>query len=77
MELPEYKKRIAGRIENRLKELGISRKRFSEMMDVQPSRVTQWLSGNHNFTMCTMHDIEWVLEFNLFNYESLTQTNQP
>lgn len=62
----ECKKLLAKRIESRLKEHKLSRKQFASMMSVQPSTVTKWLSGNHNFEMKTIIDIEWVLNLRIF-----------
>jgi transcriptional regulator with XRE-family HTH domain len=61
---------IAEKIKDRLFELFISRKRFATMMNVQPSMVTKWLSGKHNFTVFTLFDIEKTLNFSLFNLNS-------
>lgn len=65
---PEYHKAIAEKINNRIKELNLSQQTFAEMMDVNPSAVTKWLNGSHNFTVKTIFNIEWVLQMNIFNY---------
>ena len=51
----------------RLKQLGISKLKFSQLLHVQPSMVTRWLSGSHNFTHDTLFDIQRELGFVLFN----------
>jgi transcriptional regulator with XRE-family HTH domain len=61
------KQLVAEKIQRRINELGISRKQFAAMMCVKPPLVTRWLSGNHNFTIFTMFEIERVLKIELFN----------
>ena len=39
------------------------------MLGQQPSVVTKWLSGTHNFTADTLADIQRVLEISLFNFD--------
>lgn len=67
----DNKQLVANKIKDRLKELGINRQQFAGMMKVQPSSVTKWLSGNHNFTSFTLFEIERQLNFDLFNYTIL------
>jgi len=64
----DNKQLVADKIKDRLKQLGISRQQFASMMKVQPSTVTKWLSGNNNFQIYTLFEIEKQLQFNLFNY---------
>lgn len=63
----EKKKLLAGKIESRIKERGLQRQQFAELMKVQPSSVTKWLSGEHNFEIHTLFEIEKQLNINLFN----------
>ena len=44
-----------------------NRVKFAEEMDVQPSVVTKWLSGTHNFTSDTLYDIEEKLNICIIN----------
>jgi hypothetical protein len=37
-------------------------------MDVQPSIITRWLSGKHNFTTTTLFEIEQKLNFPIINF---------
>lgn len=67
----DNKQLVADKIKHRLEELSISRKQFAVMMCVQPSNVTKWLSGEHNFTVFTLFQIERVLNMPLFDF------NQP
>jgi hypothetical protein len=62
MELSDYKKAVADTIKDQLLDLCLSRGEFAIMMKVQPSRVTRWLSGEHNFTLETLCAIEIKLK---------------
>lgn len=59
---------IADRIQYRLNALRISRKEFAEIMGAPPSSVTKWLSGDHNFTIQTLQQIQRALKINFFAY---------
>jgi len=72
----DKKQLVAEKIKDRLKELNINRKQFSGMMSVQPSVVTRWLSGTHNFQVFTLFDIERVLNVSLFSYDIPQKENQ-
>ena len=54
--------RLAQAIEDTIRSKGITRSQFAAMMGVQPSIVTKWLSGSHNFTIDTLFRIEVALE---------------
>ena len=58
---------LALRIENARKSLGWNRVRLAKEMNVEPSVITKWLSGTHNFTTDTLFDIEEVLNISLVN----------
>jgi transcriptional regulator with XRE-family HTH domain len=45
---------------------GLSKSAFAQLMNVQPSVVTKWLSGSHNFTIETLFEIEQKLGIDLF-----------
>jgi transcriptional regulator with XRE-family HTH domain len=49
---------IAGRLQGILDELGWKKKDLAEKLGKNPSEVTKWLSGSHNFTMDTLAEIE-------------------
>lgn len=40
---------------------------MKEMRKTNPSEITRWLSGTHNFTVETLVDLERVLEIKLLN----------
>lgn len=52
------KQLLAKKIEKGMKEKQLTRKQFAIMMNVQPSIITRWLKGNHNFTINTLYSIE-------------------
>jgi transcriptional regulator with XRE-family HTH domain len=58
---------LAQKIDKRIKELGLTRQDFAKVMDVQPSSITKWLSGKHNFTLETLYEIERRLALPLIN----------
>jgi transcriptional regulator with XRE-family HTH domain len=64
---------IAVRIASRLKEIQLSKLQFSKILHVQPSMVTRWLSGTHNFTSDTLTDIQKALGIALLNTKNESQ----
>jgi transcriptional regulator with XRE-family HTH domain len=60
-----FKEMIAKKIDNKLKELNLSRSDLAKMMDVSPSEVTKWLKGDHNFTIKTLFKLEEKLGIRL------------
>jgi ribosome-binding protein aMBF1 (putative translation factor) len=62
---------LATRIENAIKEKGYNKVQFAAAMKVQPSVITKWLSGTHNFTLDTLFDIEQELGI------SIIHTSEP
>lgn len=55
------RRRVAEEISDALKKTGMSRKEFAIAMNRQPSEVTKWLSGNHNFTCDLLEEISQAL----------------
>ena len=55
------RKRTAEEILDALEASGMSRKEFATKMGRQPSEVTKWLSGKHNFTSDLLAEISAVL----------------
>lgn len=55
------RRRIAEEIRIVLDDLGLNRKQFAERMGRQPSEVTRWLSGSHNFTSDLLEEISIAL----------------
>lgn len=56
-----------------LKERGIKKKRFAEMLGKSPSEVSKWLSGLHNLTLKSITKMEEVLDINLINIEPIKE----
>jgi transcriptional regulator with XRE-family HTH domain len=67
MTITQAKEQLAEKIKLRLKELEINKIQFTELMNVQPSTITKWLSGKHNFTLKTIYKIERKLNISLIN----------
>jgi transcriptional regulator with XRE-family HTH domain len=57
----EQKMTLAARIGDLLGEKGWSKKAFAEKLGKNPSEITKWLSGTHNFTLDTLTEISFVL----------------
>lgn len=51
----------ARQIEEALKKRGLSKKQFADLMGRNPSEVTKWLSGRHNFTIALLQEISAAL----------------
>ena len=64
---------LAAKIDNALKSKGWKQKDFAESLNKQPSEITKWLSGTHNFTTDTLWDIERVLGVELVRLEEKSQ----
>lgn len=58
-------------IEETIKKRGWTKSRFASEINQNPSVVTKWLSGTHNFTIDTLTDIGLVLEIDLLNITNL------
>ena len=52
---------MAVRIADAIEEKGWSKQEFAAKMGQNPSAVSRWLSGTHNFTLTTLTDIQRVL----------------
>jgi ribosome-binding protein aMBF1 (putative translation factor) len=57
---------LAALIDDALKAKNWNKKQLAEAMHKQPSEVTKWLSGTHNFTLETLYLIESYLDVTLF-----------
>ena len=56
---------LAARIQDALDSNGMKKKDLAKNLKKQPSEITKWLSGTHNFTTETLWDLEDVLEIRL------------
>lgn len=52
-------------VEDRLEDLGWSRKELASQLDKRPSEITKWLSGNHNLTLSSLFKLQGALEIPL------------
>lgn len=66
----DRKMRIAAQLDLILKDLDLSKSVFASKMKKQPSEITRWLSGTHNFTIDTITEIECVLNRKLIKVEN-------
>lgn len=62
---------VANKIADALNAKGISQKKFSEMTGRSESEVSEWLSGDRNFTIDTLSDIQNYLGIDLLNTSSM------
>lgn len=62
---------VANKIADALKTKGISQKRFAKMTGRSESEVSEWLSGDRNFTIDTLSDIQKYLGIDLLNTSSM------
>lgn len=60
---------LAVRIDNAIRKMAYNKGQFASVMKVQPSVITKWLSGTHNFTIDTLFDIESALDITLIQTE--------
>lgn len=57
---------IASRIYDAMKARNLTQKRFAAMLGKSESEVSEWLSGERNFTINTLSDISFCLGMDLF-----------
>ena len=62
---------VAVKIAETLKLKGISQKKFAEMIGRSESEISEWLSGDRNFTVDTLSDIKKYLGLNLLNISTM------
>lgn len=72
----EVKEWISNKIKQRLRFFKLKNQDFAELMGVSPPRVTQWLSGDHNFTIETLVEIEKALNIKFFANETEQDAQQ-
>jgi ribosome-binding protein aMBF1 (putative translation factor) len=68
---------LAAKIKDGMNAKGWKNKHLAEALNQQPSVITKWLSGTHNFTSDTLSDIEDVLGIKLLavQEEKIAQVN--
>lgn len=62
---------VAIKIADTLKAKGISQKKFAEMTGRSESEISEWLSGDRNFTIDTLSDIKKYLGLDLLNIPTM------
>lgn len=60
------KMRVAARIQDLIEKRKWSKKEFAAKVGKQPSEISKWLSGTHNFTIDTLCEIATVLMVDFF-----------
>jgi len=71
----DLKAKIAMMIKSELEKKGLSYSQFADKVQKQPSEITRWLSGKHNFTLDTLAQIEVVLGIKFFFAEQHSDHN--
>ena len=62
---------LAARIGDGIIAKGWKKSDFAKAMKKQPSEISKWLSGTHNFTADTLFDIEVVLNIKLVSVDDM------
>lgn len=57
----DYSFRIADRICEVLKNKGISQRQLAKLTGKQPSEISRWVSGQHNFTLASLAKLSIAL----------------
>ena len=63
----------ARQIEEAMKLRGLGKKQFAELMHRNPSEVTKWLSGKHNFTISLLQEISRALNAQITGVEDVAK----
>lgn len=72
----EKKMLIAAKIDNALKSKGWRKSDLLEALGRKnPSQISKWLSGTHNFTLDTLIDLERALDIRLIDFEDEQEQN--
>ena len=73
-ELARMRKRmmLAVKIEEAMKRCGLNQIQFARLMGKSPTVISEWLSGDRNFTTDTLTDIEEALGVQLLNTTVMT-----
>jgi len=66
---------IVVRINQILKERGVSKKELAEGMDKKPSEISKWLNGEHNFTLRSLAKLSAELGENLIEVPKKQSSN--
>lgn len=58
---------VAAKIDIALRQKGVSQKEFAAMMHKSESEISEWISGDRNFTIDTLTEISEALSIDLLN----------
>lgn len=65
----ERRMRLAGFIADLIEQKGWTKGEFAKKMGKQPSVISKWLSGTHNFTVETLWEIEEIIGIKIIPME--------
>lgn len=68
---------LAAKLCAALRSKGITQKAFAEIMGKTESEISDWLSGERNFTVDTLTEIEQALGLSLLNTQSMNVCQVP
>jgi transcriptional regulator with XRE-family HTH domain len=74
MEQTKIKMQLAARIEDFVRAKGWSNSQFAEKVGKNPSEITRWFSGTHNFTIDVLTEIAFALGIGLTELFRKNQT---
>ena len=63
----EWSYKIADRIDQLLRDRGLSQKKFSKIVGTSEAAVSHWVAGGHNFTLSTLAKISAALDVPLIS----------
>jgi ribosome-binding protein aMBF1 (putative translation factor) len=64
---------IASKIANAIDQNGLKKTQLARLLNKDPSEVTRWTSGDHNFTMDTLSDLEEILGIQLISTQKYSR----
>lgn len=59
------KMQLAARLDDLIMESGLNKSEFASKLDKNPSEISKWLSGTHNFTIDTLVEISEALNIHV------------
>jgi transcriptional regulator with XRE-family HTH domain len=68
------KMKLAAKIADAIKSKGWKKSEFAKIVKQQPSVISKWLSGTHNFTTDTLIDLEHILNIKLLNADQKSES---
>ncbi|HVD97829.1 MAG TPA: helix-turn-helix transcriptional regulator [Cytophagaceae bacterium] len=76
-DLVKFKMKVALQMEKILTRKNMTKKEFAIQIGKNPSEITKWLSGTHNFTIETLWEISNVLKVSISELIGEEQNNKP